>query len=108
MTCCPCLRITESAARRALFYHGAGKFAATLVIALAVLFCAPHPAHAILTNGENAIDLLGEVASDNVTPTYTKSCANHGNGTGLDFRGAEKPSVTIDSTNNRPFVSYTK
>ena len=73
---------------------------------LIACFCAPHPAHALLTNDENAIDVLGQFSSsDETTPAYTTSCANDGNATSFNFSGSDNPSVIIDSTNHRLFVS---
>jgi len=74
------------------------------VIALAVLFCAPTPAHAVINNGENANDILGQFSSASVDTTadYVKGCPNNG----ASALGLNEPTGgTIDATNHWLFVS---
>ena len=104
MTPAPLHKISRAAA------FSSGKFAAALVIALAVLFCAPPLARAIIiSNGENANDVIGQfLPADETTPEYTQSCIDDGDGIGFSLfngLGSSNPSVIIDSTNHRLFVS---
>jgi len=65
---------------------------------------------ASITNGENAVDLLGQYDDDLVTPgpIYTKSVAHNGpNIHGLSLSIASYGAVELDSTNHRLFLSDT-
>ncbi len=71
---------------------------------------APPISHAIITNGSDAINLLGQY-DDNLTdpgPIYTKGPANNApHRLGFDFDHDSTRGMVIDETNHRLFVSDT-
>jgi DNA-binding beta-propeller fold protein YncE len=72
-------------------------------IALAVLLCLSSTASAVISNGANAIDALGQFTDQTgATVTYTKSCMNNG-ASPIGFYNPE--GVALDATNHRLFVS---
>jgi hypothetical protein len=79
------------------------KFAGCIALVLAAIL-PPRQAHAILTNGENAIDILGQFTSpsSDATPDYAKGCVNNG-ASPIGFDSPE--GSAIDSVNHRLFVS---
>jgi DNA-binding beta-propeller fold protein YncE len=86
------------------------RYAFGLAIAVGAMLAAPPSAHAILTNGNNAIDVLGQfgVSGLDTTPDYTKGCIDDGAsqiGFGFSLAAFSNPGVIIDSTNHRLFVS---
>ena len=81
----------------------------TLALALNVFCCIPL-AHATLTNGENAIDELGQYNSSTMADNpniYTKGCVNDG-ASPFGFNegtSSQNPGGTIDAVNHRLFVA---
>lgn len=79
---------------------------------LALVVGAITSAQATLTNGENAVDILGEFNSPSVDTTadYVKGCVNNGASSlgfneGANSGNANYPGGVLDSTNNRLFVA---
>lgn len=75
------------------------------VLALGHVLAVPHPAYAVISNGENAIDILGEYNSSSMADNpdiYTKNCLNDG----ASPYGFSNPEAgVIDSTNHWLFVA---
>jgi len=107
MTPLPLRRITDAVR------HRARSCILAFALVASALFSSAYPARAILNNGENAIDILGEFTSpsSDTTGDYVKNCVNNGaSSIGFNSPNASALDATnhllyvVDNNNNRVLV----
>lgn len=78
-----------------------------LVVAATALLCSPPSALALISNGEPAIDVLGQFASvsSDTTADYVKGCLNNGASQIGFYMNSLRSGEVIDSTNHLLYVA---